>query len=95
MLLQPDEHELYVRFIDGQWDQAMSFRIHQLTSQHLQKLATTDAGWSTLYRDPQDGRYWEHTYPHSEMHGGGPSRLAVLSKDAARQRYVLPSTPPA
>ena len=95
MLLRPDEHELFVRVIDGKWDAATSARIHWLISQHLQKCAITVEGWSMLYRDPQDGRFWEHTYPHSEMHGGGPAKRAVLSEEAAQQKYSLPSAPPA
>jgi hypothetical protein len=93
MLLQPDEQELSLRFTDGRWDSTVSARIHALTSQHLQKCASTDAGWSVLYRDPQDGRFWELTYPHAEMHGGGPARLSIISEEAAHHRYAFASTP--
>jgi len=41
----------------------------------------------TLYRDPDDGRYWERTYPQSELHGGGPPELRVLATEDARQKY--------
>ena len=60
-------------------------RIKALTSQWLQKIA--GGGWETLYRDPEDGRYWELTYPESHMHGGGPPRLTYLSKEQARAKY--------
>ena len=49
--------------------------------------ACVSAGWETLYRDPRDGRLWELTYPQSEMHGGGPRRLHVLSRDEAAAKY--------
>jgi hypothetical protein len=62
-------------------------RIQQLVSQHLQRRADTDGGWRVLYRDPEDGRFWEFIYPHSDMHGIGPTRLAVISKTAAAQKY--------
>ena len=89
MRLHPDEHELYGFTADGQWDSAMQSRIQQLVSQHLQRLGVADGGWSVLFRDPDDGRYWELTYPRSEMHGGGPARLAELSQQEAQQRYDI------
>jgi hypothetical protein len=64
-------------------------RIHWLSSQHLRKIAVSKqfGAWETLFQDPDDGRYWEQTYPHSEMHGGGPSALNVLARDDARAKY--------
>lgn len=53
----------------------------------LTKLATAEAGWSTLYRDPADTRFWELTYPKSELHGGGPPMLRVLQAGAAEEKY--------
>lgn len=35
-------------------------------------------GWDSLYVDPADGRYWLLTYPHGEMHGGGPPQLKCV-----------------
>jgi len=88
MQLLPDEQEISGLTADGKWNLDAQSRIQQLISQHLQRLADTDGGWSVLYRDPQDGRYWELTYPHSYMHGGGPSRLAVISRSAAAEKYM-------
>lgn len=62
-------------------------RIHVLTRSHLAEVARDASGWNVLYRDPLDGRYWEMTYPHGEMHGGGPPRLLCLALDDARERY--------
>ena len=62
-------------------------RIHLLTSQYLERVATDPSGWDKLYRDPEDGRYWELTYPQSEMHGGGPPRLTCLSREEAQTKY--------
>jgi len=62
-------------------------RIEWLTKQKLQRIAGDSSGWETLYRDPRDGRLWELTYPQSEMHGGGPRRLHVLSRDEAAAKY--------
>jgi hypothetical protein len=56
-----------------------------LTTGYLQELASRESGWTTLYRDLEDGRLWELTYPRSDMHGGGPKQLEVIdSVDAAR-----------
>lgn len=45
--------------------------------------------WETLFIDPNDGRYWEHTYLQSEMHGGGPPSLVHISADEAREKYRI------
>ncbi len=35
--------------------------------------------WAVLYRNKETGEFWDLTYPQSEMHGGGPRRLRVVS----------------
>ncbi len=62
-------------------------RIQWLTEMYLVKIGTSDGGWSTLYRDPREGRLWEKTYPNSDWHGGGPPRLAVMTPDVASLKY--------
>jgi hypothetical protein len=89
-MIGPEETDL-----DGRWEvtgdraraNATSKRIWKLTSGYLQEIASDWSGWETLYRDPQDGRYWELTYPQSEYHGGGPPRLTHISEEAARAKY--------
>jgi hypothetical protein len=66
---------------DDTWE-----RIERLTSDYLQEVATDESGWETLYRDPQDGRYWELTHPQ-DYHGGGPPRLTHISEEVARVKY--------
>jgi hypothetical protein len=56
---------------------------------HLVELARSPDGWATLFRDPADGRLWEHTYPESDLHGGGPPALQVISPDDARAAYGI------
>lgn len=62
-------------------------RIDHLVRDYLEKLGSADAGWSTLYRDPDDGRFWEHFYPCSQMHGGGPPSLRVLRPSEVSSKY--------
>src|SRR5260221_14466140 len=64
-------------------------RIQWLTAQHLRHIATSKqwGAWETLFQDPDDRRYWERTYPQSELHGGGPPTVRYLSKDEVRQKY--------
>jgi hypothetical protein len=64
-------------------------RIEWLLSHHLLKVADSleGGGWETLYRDPDDGRYWERTFPQGELQGGGPPQLRCLTADEARQKY--------
>lgn len=89
-----DEHE---RDLLGSWilrDEAVEGdevckRIRWLTNEVLTKITFSReyGSWETLYLDPNDGRYWELTYPQSEMHGGGPPRLTSISLEEAKKKY--------
>jgi hypothetical protein len=92
MKLRPDETVL-----TGNWivqnrqvsADATCERIEELISSQLQKVADDpqSGGWETLYKDPDDGRYWERTYPQGEMHGGGPPELRYLATEQAKKKY--------
>lgn len=81
--------------IKGDWElvdgrmtsNATVMRIESLIKGELKKIAVTNGGWETLYQDPQDGRYWELFFPHSEMHGGGPPSLRVIDDQTAGPKY--------
>jgi Immunity protein 27 len=64
-------------------------QIEWLTKHYVRKITDSSRpeGWETAYQDPKDGRYWEKTYPQSEMHGGGPPRPHVLTTDEYSRRY--------
>ena len=62
-------------------------RIDELIDSHLREIARAPSGWETLYIDPDDGRFWELTYPRGEMHGGGPPLLRHLSGAEAGAKY--------
>ncbi len=81
--------------IDGRWElqggrvvaDAACQRIAELTSKHLNRVASDGSGWDTLFQDPEDGRYWEMIYTQSEMHGGGPPSLVLINTETARAKY--------
>jgi hypothetical protein len=92
--LKPDETDLVGNWITtetGVDGDAVEERITELIVAHLHKMSIRpEAGaWAVLYRDPNDGRYWELTHPQSEMHGSGPKRLTNLSAATARAKYRL------
>jgi hypothetical protein len=92
MKLQPNETELTGRWASengGVNEDATCQRITWLLANVLKKAATDASGWEELYVDPTNGRYWELSYPQSELQGGGPPRLAVISEDAAKKKYNL------
>jgi hypothetical protein len=66
-------------------------RIEWLTKHHLRKIASSEewGHWEILFQDPEDGRFWELTYPQSEMQGGGPPRLNSIGKERAQAKYRL------
>ena len=90
MKLRPDETEL-----TGEWHMvgraieknSTARRIERLTRTVLKRLGTDPSGWDTLYKDPDDGRLWELTFPDSDSEGGGPPRLALLEVDEALRKY--------
>lgn len=53
-------------------------RIEWLIKHCLAEVSRADGGWTTIYRNPADGCYWQLTYPHSEMAGGGPPTLKYV-----------------
>ena len=65
----------------------VSERIEWLINHHLKKIISANGGWDILYRDPEDERYWELSYPQSELHGGGPPCLTNFTKEAAIEKY--------
>ena len=81
--------------LEGQWVRVggavqadeVALRIQRLLDNYLKFVASRDGGWTKLYRDPADGRYWELTYPMSEIHGGGPPRLESISSAVVRSKY--------
>lgn len=62
-------------------------RIENLIAHDLVEVGSADGGWSKLYQDPVDRRYWELTYPESETQGGGAPVLRHLDSDAAMDKY--------
>ena len=77
----------FVLIAKGSLRTLFPLRIETLVEQILQKVDVDDSGWDTLFRDSEDGRYWELTYPHSSWDGGGPPRLTYLSPEEARAKY--------
>ena len=63
-------------------------RIEHLIRHRLQRIGTDGSGWDTLYRDPRDGRLWEHSYPASHLHGGVPPVLRLIAPMAAAAKYA-------
>ncbi|MBN9401182.1 MAG: hypothetical protein J0I17_13470 ['Candidatus Kapabacteria' thiocyanatum] len=92
MKLTPEETELVGQWIteNGQVrGDSVCDRIQWLTSSYLHRIAysKTLGAWETLFQDPEDGRYWELTYPNSGMHGGGPQALIHISRSEAKTKY--------
>ncbi|MFC5862729.1 Imm27 family immunity protein [Acidicapsa dinghuensis] len=93
MNIQPDEASIVGTWIlqEGKIvsDTACK-RIESLVQSELVFVARGKSGWEVLYVDVNDGRYWEQTFPHSEMHGGGPPMLQVIELKDAAHKYELP-----
>jgi len=63
-------------------------RIDWLRNGYLQLITTDESGWLNLYRDSEDGRYWQLQFEHGGMmHGGGPPSLIMISEQEARAQY--------
>ena len=78
MKILPNETEIIGKWIKRGADIVGDInceRIEILIKENLKKLGSDESGWSILYQDPNDSRYWEMTFPESQMHGGGPPAL--------------------
>ncbi|MDY7560887.1 Imm27 family immunity protein [Pseudomonas sp. 10B1] len=64
-------------------------RIDHLIKNELTELGISSDGWSVLYLDKRDSRYWELNYPNSSAHGGGAPCLTVLSRDEAVEKFKI------
>ena len=66
-------------------------RIEYLVASQLERVAVSHSGWETLYRDPNDGRYWEHYFPQGSMQGGGPPALRVVDPktESIKQKFGI------
>jgi Immunity protein 27 len=62
-------------------------RANWLIATVLTLIKRDDVQWTVLYRDPNDGRFWEETRPYGGMHGGGPVLLRVTSRAEAEATY--------
>lgn len=62
-------------------------RIYWLQTNYLKKLLSISNGWEILYIDPHDNRFWELTYPKSDMQGGGPPLLKNININMALSKY--------
>ena len=90
--LKPNEVELVGEWINtgtGVDGDRTCERIDWLIENVLQQIGyhKENLAWETLYRDPQDGRFWVKTYPHSERHGGGPAALICISEEKAKADF--------
>lgn len=92
-LLSSNESELrgeWVRHPDGRVaGDVVDERIRWLTIHQLEALGTTSDGWDWLFRDPDDGRLWELTFPQGSLHGSGPRLLRTVPAEEALARYGL------
>lgn len=68
---------------------ANSLRIAELRCNLLQEIAASAEHYSVLYRDPNDGRYWELVSQNPEGHGGGTKSLVFISDNEAKVKYQL------
>lgn len=91
-LLMPSETLLQGKWLvsDGEIlaDHA-SQRIEYLISSVLLFVAKDDSGWISVFRDPQDLRYWELSYPESQDHGGGAPMLRCIDDFEVTKKYSM------
>lgn len=90
MKLKPEE-----TILKGDWKlvggsveaDSVNERIEWLITECLIEINEDESGWNKLYQDPNDNRYWELTYPESEIYGGGAPQLENISIQEAEKKY--------
>lgn len=89
---EPNERELVGRWLFDKGkiiEDETSKQIHWLTASVFRQVAVDGDNWCSLYLDPNTGFFWELTYPHSDMHGGGPPNLKRLKKIDVNKKYRM------
>lgn len=94
MSMKPDSSEIS---LVGSWigegtsitQDSVCERIQWLTDKYFEQMIVDGDNWSALYKNPDDGSYWELTYPQSHMQGGGPPTLKRVSNDYAQKQYGI------
>ena len=61
--------------------------IENMIANNLDEVGNREGGWITLFKEKTTGKFWERTFPESNMHGGGPPQLELLSKNDIKERY--------
>jgi hypothetical protein len=92
MNLNPNETQIIGKWIVENGKvvaDAAALRIEELVKIELVEIGLADGGWSVLYLDKLDGRYWEKTYPNSGQHGGGAPSLTHLSRSEVTEKYKI------
>jgi hypothetical protein len=92
MKIDPKEKELHGSIILREGELTfddINKRISELINSHLIFVKTDKSGWSKLYIDPDDSRYWELTFPESEIQGGGAYSLSNISQKEAQVKYEI------
>lgn len=57
---------------------------------NLEKIASDESGWETLFFNRKSNKYLEKTYPNSEFHGGGtPKFNEVELTENIKKKYKI------
>lgn len=92
MSIQPTETKIVGNWISEHGKliaDTVAQRIDHLIKNELTELGSSSDGWSALYLDKRDNRYWELNYPNSSEHGGGAPCLTALSRDEAVAKFKI------
>ncbi len=62
----------------------------RLSKTNLEKIASDESGWETLFFNKKSNTYCEKSYPNSELHGAGMPELkeVELSGDI-KKKYKI------
>ncbi|MDZ7679051.1 MAG: Imm27 family immunity protein [Acidimicrobiales bacterium] len=61
----------------------------QEMAKHLRELVNDDLRWITVFIDDKTGQLWRMSFPHSEMHGGGPPLLEPVTREEVLQEFLV------
>ena len=56
---------------------------------NLVQLKVDSVNWKVLWQNPRTGEFWKECFPHSEMHGGGPSEFLNITEEEAKSEFDL------
>lgn len=61
----------------------------EFARKNLVRVRVDDVNWIVLHQNPATREHWRESFPHSEMHGGGPPVFEKITAEDAKREFKI------